>query len=111
VSIFPQQKPGGGRDSLVLPSIGQHSSVPLPPRRVQASVNAGLMLPAGGVILPPRDDAAEYDDPGDTHNFGDDPKYDILLVVDSRFSVIRVTRTQNSPGSFYVLCSMLRYDS
>ncbi|XP_054258813.1 dynactin subunit 4 [Macrosteles quadrilineatus] len=67
-------KPGGGRDSLVLPSIGQQSSVPLTPRRVQATLTAALSLPPGGVILPPRDDAAEYDDSGDTHNFGDDTK-------------------------------------
>lgn len=26
------------------------------------------------IILPPRDDAAEYDDAGDNHNFQDDPK-------------------------------------
>ncbi|KAK9506247.1 hypothetical protein O3M35_008217 [Rhynocoris fuscipes] len=36
--------------------------------------NAKVELPSCSVILPPRDDAAEYDDSGDTHNFQDDPK-------------------------------------
>lgn len=38
------------------------------------TTNTKVVLPTCSVILPPRDDAAEYDDTGDTHNFQDDPK-------------------------------------
>lgn len=39
-------------------------------------INTDVELPHCSVILPPRDDAAEYDDSADTHNFQDDTKYD-----------------------------------
>lgn len=42
---------------------------------IKISANAGLVLPHSPLILPPRDDTAEYDDTGDTYNLQDDPKY------------------------------------
>lgn len=44
-------------------------------RSIKVNPNADVLLPQASLILPPRDDAAEYDDTGDTHNFQDDPKY------------------------------------
>lgn len=44
------------------------------PRQISEDVNASIAIPESKVILPPRDDAAEYDDSGDTHNIQDDPK-------------------------------------
>ncbi|XP_031845474.1 dynactin subunit 4 [Nomia melanderi] len=43
-------------------------------RSIKVNPNADVLLPQTFFILPPRDDAAEYDDTGDTHNFQDDPK-------------------------------------
>ena len=42
---------------------------------IKISANADLILPHSPLILPPRDDTAEYDDTGDTYNLQDDPKY------------------------------------
>ncbi|KAL1139541.1 hypothetical protein AAG570_006524 [Ranatra chinensis] len=46
-------------------------SIPIPPRCVVITGKADL--PSSAVVLPPRDDAAEYDDTVDTHSFQDDP--------------------------------------
>lgn len=46
--------------------------LPRPIRNLQ--MNTDVELPQCSVILPPRDDAAEYDDSADTHNFQDDTK-------------------------------------
>lgn len=47
------------------------------PRTIPASISGDVSLPdpSATVLLPPRDDTAEYDDSADTHNFQDDPKY------------------------------------
>lgn len=48
-------------------------------KSIKINANADIVLPHSALILPPRDDAAEYDDTGDTHNFQDDPKYEFLF--------------------------------
>lgn len=48
-------------------------------KSIKINANADIILPHSALILPPRDDAAEYDDTGDTHNFQDDPKYEFLF--------------------------------
>lgn len=45
------------------------------PKSIKVTPNADLILPKNSLILPPRDDTAEYDDTSDNHNFQDDPKY------------------------------------
>lgn len=45
------------------------------PKMIKITPNAELALPHSSLILPPRDDAAEYDDTSDNHNFQDDPTY------------------------------------
>ncbi|XP_050293289.1 dynactin subunit 4 isoform X2 [Anthonomus grandis grandis] len=49
-------------------------SVTVKPRKICQSVNCDVELPTSNFILPPRDDAAEYDDSGDNHNIKDDTK-------------------------------------
>ena len=60
--------------SILLPSLSRQMSVSEDPRPVDVKVTGAVNLPSCGVILPPRDDAAEYDDSGDTYHFQDDPK-------------------------------------
>ena len=56
-------------------------------KSIKITANADVVLPQNCLILPRRDDAAEYDDTGDTHNFQDDPKY-ILLFLNILLKVI-----------------------
>nr|CAD7457559.1 unnamed protein product [Timema tahoe] len=60
--------------SLVLPSLTRQLSTAEDSRPVKMNLTGDLKLPTCSVVLPPRDDAAEYDDSGDTHNFQDDIK-------------------------------------
>lgn len=58
----------------LLPSLVRQITVTEDPKPLKLEPQAEIVLPESGLILPPRDDAAEYDDTGDTHNFQDDPK-------------------------------------
>lgn len=50
------------------------------PRSVNVLMSADIALPDDtSVILSPRDDAAEYDDSGDSHSFQDNPKYGYII--------------------------------
>lgn len=55
------------------------SELSRPPRNIK--INTNVELPQCSVVLPPRDDAAEYDDSADTHKFDDDPKLVNALFV------------------------------
>ncbi|XP_049804176.1 dynactin subunit 4 [Schistocerca nitens] len=55
-------------------SLTRQLSMTEEPKPVRVNLTGEVELPTSTVILPPRDDAAEYDDSGDTHNFQDDPK-------------------------------------
>lgn len=55
-------------------SLSRQPSVTIKPRKIAQEINADVVIPESSFILPPRDDAAEYDDSGDTHNIQDDPK-------------------------------------
>lgn len=58
----------------LLPSAVRQVAVIEEPKPITIVPSGEVILPGNSLILPPRDDAAEYDDPGDTHNFHDDPK-------------------------------------
>lgn len=61
--------------SLTLPaSLTRQLTLYEPPRRVRLDVSSSVQLPSCGIVLPPRDDAAEYDDSAEKHNFQDDPE-------------------------------------
>ncbi|CAG9823358.1 unnamed protein product [Phaedon cochleariae] len=49
-------------------------TITVKPRKISENVNCDVDVPSSTFILPPRDDAAEYDDSGDTHNIQDDTK-------------------------------------
>lgn len=58
----------------LLPSSVRQVPVTEDPKSIKVVPNADLVLPHSSLILPPRDDAAEYDDTSDNHNIQDDPK-------------------------------------
>lgn len=62
-----------GRESL-LTSFTKQASLPEDPRPVDCKVNCDFLLPKVSIVIPPKDDAAEYDDIGDVQSFQDDPK-------------------------------------
>ncbi|XP_061929655.1 dynactin subunit 4 isoform X2 [Apis cerana] len=64
----------GSESPNLLPSIVRQVPVIEETKSIKINANADIILPHSALILPPRDDAAEYDDTGDTHNFQDDPK-------------------------------------
>ncbi|PSN52092.1 hypothetical protein C0J52_03897 [Blattella germanica] len=70
------EKNSQGRDdvSILLPSLSRQMSISEDPRTVNVKVTGNVNLPPSSIVLPPRDDAAEYDDSGDTFHFQDDPK-------------------------------------
>lgn len=65
-----------GSDSPnLLPSAVRQTAVIKKNRPITIVPSGEVISPTSFVTLPPRDDAAEYDDPLDTHNFHDDPRY------------------------------------
>lgn len=42
---------------------------------INQEIGADTEIPDSSFILPPRDDAAEFDDSSENYNFNDDPKY------------------------------------
>jgi hypothetical protein len=76
------QKTSQGRDdvSILLPSLSRQMYISEDPRPVNVKLTGEVILPLSSVVLPPRDDAAEYDDSGDTYHFQDDPKYVVRVI-------------------------------
>ncbi|KAM0731702.1 Dynactin subunit 4 [Formica fusca] len=64
----------GSESPNLLPSAVRQTPITEDPKPIKIVPNADLILPHSALILPPRDDAAEYDDTSDNHNFQDDPK-------------------------------------
>ena len=69
-----EDTPQGSESPNLLPSTVRQAPVTEDPKSIKVIPNADLILPHSALILPPRDDAAEYDDTSDNHNFQDDPK-------------------------------------
>ncbi|XP_067008878.2 dynactin subunit 4 [Anabrus simplex] len=69
-----KRKQSERRDSDKDLSLTRQLSTIEDPRPIRVDLTGDILLPSSGVLLPPRDDAAEYDDSGDTHNYQDDPK-------------------------------------
>ncbi|XP_017777117.1 PREDICTED: dynactin subunit 4 [Nicrophorus vespilloides] len=64
------------------------SSLTSHPRQINAKVGTDVSIPTSSIILPARDDAAEYDDTGETQNFQDDPK--LVVFRKSNKAVIKL---------------------
>ncbi|KAF6216600.1 hypothetical protein GE061_000944 [Apolygus lucorum] len=74
LQFSPPAKNNKGGSVEVVSGDPPKKSIDVPQPVVVEGVNSKIELPICPVVLPPRDDAAEYDDTGDTHNFQDDPK-------------------------------------
>lgn len=57
-----------------MPSVVRQPQIPEDPKSITVVPNADIVLPSTSVIIPQRDDTAEYDDSSDSQNFQDDPK-------------------------------------
>ncbi|CAD6229976.1 GSCOCG00006670001-RA-CDS [Cotesia congregata] len=79
------------RSPNLLPSVVRQASVLEDPKPVKIISGATIELPTGPVILAPRDDAAEYDDTGDTQTFPDDPKLVVWRKGNKAVLKLRVT--------------------
>lgn len=73
--------------------VRQHS-ITIDPRPIQESANAEVAIPTSMFILPPRDDAAGYDDSADTHNIQDDTK--LVVYRKSNKAVVKLIVTPNA---------------
>lgn len=90
----PQAQPASNDSqpsSLLHTSLSRQPSITIKPRELTLPDMASIILPSVSFILPPRDDAAEYDDSGDTHNIQDDPK--IVVWRKSNKAVIKLEVT------------------
>lgn len=56
--------------------LARQSSITVEPRPIGNPMSAEIDVPGPDIpiVLPPKDDAAEYDDSAETHNFQDDPR-------------------------------------
>ncbi|XP_066140454.1 dynactin subunit 4 [Euwallacea fornicatus] len=79
--------------SSLLSHTPRQPSITLKARKIEETVNCEVAIPESPFILPPRDDAAEYDDSADIHNVEDDPN----LVV-WRKSNKALVKLQVTPG-------------
>lgn len=102
----------GSESSNLLPSILQKVPVIEEPKPIKFQANADIVLPHSPIILPPRDDAAEYDDTGDNHNFQDDPKLVVWRKGNKaiiRLHVVPHEATQDSEGTPVIVGFVMQY--
>ncbi|KZC03974.1 PREDICTED: dynactin subunit 4 [Dufourea novaeangliae] len=88
----------GSESPNLLPSIVRQVSITEEIKSIKVNANADILLPHASLILPPRDDTAEYDDTGDTHNFQDDPKLVVWRKGNKAVIKLHVTPHENSTG-------------
>ncbi|KAJ8971260.1 hypothetical protein NQ317_011619 [Molorchus minor] len=73
-SSFTSLSLSSSQPSSLLSVSSAPPSITIKPRKIIEETNCNVEVPSSSFILPPRDDAAEYDDSGDMHNIQDDPK-------------------------------------
>ncbi|KAL3277566.1 hypothetical protein HHI36_012909 [Cryptolaemus montrouzieri] len=66
------------------------------PRPLDVSINCDVEIPSSTFILPPRDDAAEYDDFNEAHNIQDDKKLVIWRKSNKAFIKLIVTPKEDT---------------
>ncbi|XP_044263145.1 dynactin subunit 4 [Tribolium madens] len=92
LSLPEKQPPSlGGQPSSLLSLSSRQPSITIKPRPIFQSTNCQVAIPGSKVILPPRDDAAEYDDSGDSHNIQDDTKLVVWRKSNKVFVKLVVT--------------------
>ncbi|XP_063237424.1 dynactin subunit 4 [Bacillus rossius redtenbacheri] len=101
----------GGREdaTAVVQSFTRQLSAGEDPRPVAVEVTGDVVLPECSVVLPPRDDAAEYDDVGDSHVFHDDPKVVAWRKANKAAVKLSVLPRPEAPGGEVVVGFLLQY--
>ncbi|KAK4883326.1 hypothetical protein RN001_006645 [Aquatica leii] len=95
ISQSSEEKGSGSQPSSIThTSLTRQPSITIKPRPIKTRVVADVVVPNASFVLPPRDDAAEYDDSGDAHNIQNDPK--IVVWRKSNKAVIKLQVTPNS---------------
>ncbi|CAG9864274.1 unnamed protein product [Phyllotreta striolata] len=82
-------------------------SIVVKPRTITKSTNCTVEIPTSSFILLPRDDAAEYDDSGDTHSIQDDPKLVKWRKSNKAFVRLTVTPDEGLPLNTEVNCGFV----
>lgn len=90
--------------SSLLSLSSRSPSIVVKPRIISETPNSTIEIPSSNFILPPRDDAAEYDDSGDTHNIQDDTKLVKWRKSNKAFIKLNVTPNADLPLNTEVVC-------
>lgn len=91
--------------SLTLSS--RSPSIIIKPRKIMEYMNCNIEVPESTFVLPPRDDAAEYDDSGETHNIHDDPKLVKWRKSNKAFIKLNITPDESLPLNAEVVCGFI----
>lgn len=94
----------GSQPSSLLSLPPRQPSITIKPRKIDQEVNCKVALPNSTFILPPRDDAAEYDDSGDTHSIEDDPMLVKWRKSNKAFIKLQVTPHSDLQLNDEVVC-------
>ncbi|KAG5879779.1 hypothetical protein JTB14_001796 [Gonioctena quinquepunctata] len=91
-----------------LMSISSRSpSITVKPRKIEEELNCDMEIPSSTFILPPRNDAAEYDDSGDTHNIQDDTKLVKWRKSNKAFIKLNVIPKEDLALNSEVVCGFI----
>ncbi|KAJ8939603.1 hypothetical protein NQ318_010610 [Aromia moschata] len=93
--------------SSLLSVSSRQPSITIKPRKINQEVNCDVEIPSSSFILPPRDDAAEYDDSGDMHNIQDDPKLVKWRKSNKAFIKLNVTPVVDLTLNSEVVCGFI----
>ncbi|XP_076765937.1 dynactin subunit 4 [Xylocopa sonorina] len=102
----------GSESPNLLPSIVRQVPIAEETKSIKITANADLVLPHSPLILPPRDDIAEYDDTSDTHNFQDDPKLVVWRKDNKAVMKLHVTPhedIQTNDGQSVIIGFVMQY--
>ncbi|XP_028131036.1 dynactin subunit 4 [Diabrotica virgifera virgifera] len=109
LSVQEKQQPLSlsSQPSSLLSLSSRSPSIVIKPRQITEQVNCSVEIPTSSFILPPRDDAAEYDDSGDTHNIQDDTKLVKWRKSNKAFIKLRITPNGDLPINTEVVCGFV----
>lgn len=79
---------------LTKSTLANQLSTMVKPRKINLELNSVVIIPNSTFILPPRDDAAEYDDFNEPQNIQDDPKLVVWRKSNKAFVKLMVTPSE-----------------
>ncbi|KAH1026382.1 hypothetical protein HUJ05_000056 [Dendroctonus ponderosae] len=94
----------GSQPSSLLSLTPRQPSITVKPRKIEQHVNCDVEMPEGAFVLPPRDDAAEYDESSDVHNVEHDPKHVVWRKSNKAFIKLLVVPNANLQANQDVVC-------